>query len=139
MVIGSFEPGIRVSGIVDSIRIRTTASERFVTLWAPSGPLREADEIAPGQLVFAFRIAQRGGPHQDEQPLLFGVLVVIRADALAGVELVDRRAELLGADTRAEPRRPDAITRRILGVILDDSVAEVERLAESRPRHPPQD
>jgi hypothetical protein len=38
MVIGSFEPSIRVSGIVDSIGIRTTASERFVTLWAPSAP-----------------------------------------------------------------------------------------------------
>src|SRR3954452_3390525 len=49
--------------------------------------LGEADEVALLQLVLALGIAQRRPAGEHGQPLLLGMLVVVRADALAGIEV----------------------------------------------------
>ena len=62
--------------------------------------------------------ASVGAPAQHEQPLLLRMLVVVRADALAGIEVVHRAAELLRADRRAEARHPRPVAGRIRLVAL---------------------
>ena len=74
-----------------------------MTLCAP-GARGEADEVAADELVLAVGVAQGGRAGQDEQPFLLDALVVVRADAVARIELVERAAELRGADALAEPR-----------------------------------
>ena len=70
-------------------------------------PLREADGVPRAELALALRCAQRRPAREDDQPLLVADLVVVRADALPGRQLVHREAEPLGAD-----ERPDALVAR---------------------------
>ena len=73
---------------------------------------READDVPGAQLVLAVGNPQRRPARDDEQPLLGAVLVVVGERALARLELVDGRADLLGAEPRPEagraPRRSPA-------------------------------
>src|SRR6266481_1221713 len=66
-----------------------------------------------------------------EQPFLLGILVVVRADTLAGVELVHRAAELLGADRRAEAGHPRPVARRVGRIALGLDLVEVHDLPHS--------
>ena len=65
-------------------------------------PFSEAHEVAGPELVLPSRIAEGGAAGDHEEPLLRAVLVVVGEGALAGLELVDARAELLGADSLAD-------------------------------------
>src|SRR3954451_23027029 len=92
------------------------------------GPRREADDVAALEGLLALGVAQDDRPVEDDQPLLAAVLVVVRADALAGRQLVDRRAHLRGADPRSEAVGPGAVALRVLGVVLRLRRVEVEAL-----------
>ena len=118
-------------GFVENIRTRATLWERFVTLCAPCGLREEADEVAADELVLAVGVAQRDGADEDEQPLLLDAFVVVRADGVARIELVERAAELPGADALAELERAAAVAGREGRIALDGGVVEVERLAHS--------
>ena len=114
-------------------------SPRFVTLCAPSGPSGK-QTTSPGASSCSPSGSRRVGvPRQHEQPLLVAVLVVVRADALARGELVDR--------ARRAPRRRSAGRCAPYGVAvaragrrrprLDlDVVDGVTRPPRSRPRRP---
>src|SRR5262249_62433591 len=69
--------------------------------------------------------ARVGRPDEHDQPLLFGVLVVIGADAQPGCELVHREAELLTADQRPDADVTGAVARRLVLVLLELDLEEV--------------
>jgi hypothetical protein len=80
----------------------------------------------PGlELTLAVRRAQRRPPHEDDQPLLLGVLVVVRTDAQAGRELVQRQAELLAADERPDAGIARSVSRRLIVIHLELELEEV--------------
>ena len=58
-----------------------------------------------------------GRPGEDEQPLLLAVLVVVRAERLAGRQLVEGRAGLLRPQLRAEAGHARAEALGIGGVV----------------------
>ena len=119
---------------------------RFVTLWAPSGPSGKRTR-SPGASSCSPSGSRRvGAPGEHDQPLLLGVLVVVRADALARVELVDRPAELLGAD-RARRSGPSgaavagrvALVARSASTSIEVARPRIIRRPSSRPRRRPED
>src|SRR5262249_24508706 len=69
--------------------------------------------------------AQGGPADEHDQPLLFGVLVVIGADAQPGCELVHREAELLTADQRPDAGVTGAVARRLVLVLRELELEEV--------------
>ena len=90
-------------------------------------PLGEADDVAGPQRPLALRRPQHRVAAEDEHPLLVRVLVVVRADRLARRQLVDRRAQLRGAERRPEARRAGAEARRVVVVrALERDVVDVD-------------
>src|SRR4051794_2452480 len=59
----------------------------------PVGAGREADRVARPELPLALRRPDGHRPGQHDRPLLVGPLEVVRADRLAGRQLIDRHAE----------------------------------------------
>ena len=87
---------------------------------------REEGAVPGLELALALGCAQGRPAGEDDQPLLLGVLVVVRADAQAGRELVDRQAELLPADERADARVGRAVAGRLVLVRRELELEEVD-------------
>src|SRR5262249_57772990 len=87
---------------------------------------RRKDGAVPGLEPALALVRAQGGPADEpDQPLLFGVLVVIGADAQPGCELVHREAELLTADQRPDAGVTGAVARRLVLVLLELDLEEV--------------
>jgi hypothetical protein len=56
------------------------------------GPGWEEDDVQRLDLVFAARMPEGRGARDDKEPLLFRILVVVRADRLTRRELVGSEA-----------------------------------------------
>ena len=102
------------AGIDENISTRSTSEVRFVILCAPSGPSREADEVAGREHVLAVGVAQRRRAASTSSHSSSDALVVVRAHALAGVEARRPCRRALGAvvQARAGPSAR-AVARRI--------------------------
>ena len=102
---------------------------------------REAHGVARLQLFLELTVAvgaaQRRPAAQHQQPLLRPELEVVRADALAGREVVDAAADPRGADQRRELDRPRLVARRVLGVGLGLDGEHVDGLHRSSSRRSP--
>ena len=69
---------------------------------------------------------RRKGALEHEQPLLLAVLVVVRAQELAGRQLVDRRAGALRAHVGAHPEHAGAEALGVLGVVCEVRIGDVQ-------------
>src|SRR5207244_5959857 len=86
----------------------------------------EEDDVPGLERAGALRKAEGRPTLEHEQPFLLRVLVVVRADRLTGRQLVDRGAELRGAELRAEPEHAGAEAVRIVVVVPELGVADVD-------------
>ena len=91
-------------------------------------PFREADDVARLEHVLAVRVPQRRPAAEDDRPLLAAVLVVVRADALPLVQLVDGGTHRRGADLRAEPAVPDPVALGVVVAVGDLELVQVDLL-----------
>lgn len=73
----------------------------------------KAQEIALVELLLALRVAQRGRTGQNQQPLFPPVDVVVGLGSLSRIQLDHRPVEPVGAQERAELRRPIARLRNV--------------------------
>jgi hypothetical protein len=89
-------------------------------------PLREADRVPGAQLPLPLRRPQGRCALEDDQPLLIAELVVVRADALPGRQLVDREAELLGAEQRTDAQIPRVVTDGVSLVVRELDAVEID-------------
>ena len=87
-----------------SIRTRIGVSVPFDIWCAPAAPRGNATTSPSPKLVLALGRAQRGPPPENDEPLLVGVMRVVRPEPVAGLELVHAAADELGVDVRADPR-----------------------------------
>ena len=88
-------------------------------------PLGEEDDVAGRELVLAVGVAQRRTAAEHDQPFLEAVLVVVRADALSGGEVVHRRAERRSAEQRPHADVRRLVAGRVVVVALGLDVVEV--------------
>ncbi len=95
---------------------------------APSGPGGKQTTSPSPSSILAALVPDGDAALEHDEPLLVRVLVVVRADALPGWQLVERRAHLLAPERRAEPRHPGAVPLRVRVVVLGDELAEVDAL-----------
>jgi hypothetical protein len=93
-------------------------------------PLGEADDVTRTKLALTLGRPHGRRPGDDERPLLVAVMEVVRERALPGRELVQARSNVLGANPRADSRRPPAKAVAILLAVPLFAV-EVERVANS--------
>ena len=93
---------------------------------APSGPGGKQTTSPSPELVLAAGVTYRDAALEDDEPLLLGVLVVVRADALAGGQLVERGPHLGRSDRRAEPGHTGPEAGRIGVVVLGRELVEVD-------------
>ena len=86
------------------MRTRIGASVRFETWCAPSLP-RGKQATSPSRSSRSpSGVRSVGRPPDDDQPLLVGVVRVVRPQPVARLELVEAAAEQLGAETHADVR-----------------------------------
>ena len=78
------------------------------------GSIRETDDLAGLERALAARVAQRRPAGDNDQPFLAADLVVVREALLAGRQLVEAHAELLGAEARADRGAPAAVAGPLL-------------------------
>ena len=64
---------------------------------------REAHDIPRSEPIGSLRVSKRRRTGQDEEPLLLRVFVVVGADRLTRLKLLDAGAELLRIEQRSEP------------------------------------
>jgi hypothetical protein len=110
-------PGVRITH--SGRQARRRQQERSHD-WLPTidQPVRtgrafmEAHEIAGVEPRLALRVAQRGRPGQDQQPLLPPVHVAVGLRSLSRIQLHHRPDKPVGAQQRAEFRRPIPRPRR---------------------------
>jgi hypothetical protein len=91
--------------------------------------LREADRVPGAQLPLPLRRPQGRCALEDDQPLLVAELVVVRADALPGRQLVDREAELLGAERRADPLVARVVADGVSLVVRELDAVEIDAVS----------
>jgi hypothetical protein len=65
---------------------------------------READDVAFLEPLLTLRRAERRVASDDDQPLLVGVMRVVRPEPITGLELIEAAAEELCAHALAHPR-----------------------------------
>jgi hypothetical protein len=96
----------------------------------PVGAGREADDIAGFEQLLAFRGAESRSACDRDQPLFVGPLEVVRADRLAGWQVIDAHTDSRGTEFWPEPGRSTEVARRLGAVGRDVGLAaeEVERL-----------
>src|SRR6266542_3070583 len=83
---------------------------------------------APTELLLSLRVTQDHRPFEHDQPFLVAVLVVVRADALAERELIDRPAEHRRPHLGAEAGHPGVVALRVVLLVLDGRGDDVEDL-----------
>src|SRR5207342_3537810 len=92
----------------------------------------EADDVPLVKLALPFGRAERGLAANDEEPLLIGVMCVIRPDLVARFCLVQSCADQFTADVLSDLRSPEVPALPFVRVI-QLVVVEVEDLHPVRP------
>src|SRR5436190_117648 len=90
------------------------------------GALGEEDDVVGREPLGALRRAQRRRAGEHERPLLLAVLVVVRAQRLAGRQLIDAGPGVLRPQALAEAAHARAEALGVLGVVAEVRVGDAD-------------
>ena len=90
--------------LVETVMKRAVASPQLATWWAPSRPRGEGEDVAGLELAPLAVGAHARTPHEHDEQLFLGEVVVVGVGRLAGLDLPDARAEALGLELPADAR-----------------------------------